>query len=74
MKRAFIALLIIFCVIAGISCAKTFADESANNVVITAKGKKYHKPGCRTVKQVSQTLTISEAQKRGYKPCKVCKP
>ena len=72
MKRALLALIIIFCVV---SCQKTFADEPANNnVVISAKGKKYHNPGCRTVKNVSKTLTITEAQKLGYKPCKICKP
>lgn len=43
-------------------------------VVITAKGKKYHRADCRTVKQVMRTLTAEEAQKLGYSPCKVCKP
>lgn len=43
-------------------------------VVITAKGKKYHRPDCRTVKQVMRTLTAEESQKLGYTPCKVCRP
>ncbi len=41
-------------------------------VVITAKGKKYHKPGCRTVKKTYKVLTVEEARSKGYTPCKVC--
>ncbi|MBQ3446787.1 MAG: hypothetical protein IJG37_03985 [Synergistaceae bacterium] len=43
-------------------------------VVITAKGKKYHRPNCHTVKQYVKELTVDEARQLGYKPCKVCKP
>ncbi len=46
----------------------------AYDVVVTANGKKYHKPGCKTVKQVSKTLSIREAKRLGYTPCKICKP
>ena len=41
-------------------------------VVITAKGKKYHNPGCRTVKKTYKILTAEEARSKGYTPCKVC--
>lgn len=47
---------------------------ASDMVVITAKGKKYHRSNCRTVKQYVKELTVEEAQKLGYKPCKVCKP
>ncbi|MBQ7734256.1 MAG: hypothetical protein IJT58_09595 [Synergistaceae bacterium] len=43
-------------------------------VVITPTGKKYHRMGCRTVRKSYKQLTVSQAQKRGYKPCKVCVP
>jgi|GEM_PF-4351076 len=48
--------------------------KKANAVVVTPKGKKYHKPDCRTVRGSSRTLTVAQARKRGYTPCKVCVP
>ena len=48
--------------------------KKANAVVVTPKGKKYHKPDCRTVRGSSRTLTVAQALKRGYTPCKVCVP
>ena len=48
--------------------------KKANTVVVTSKGKKYHEANCRTVKGSSRTMTIAQAKKRGYTPCKVCSP
>ena len=48
--------------------------KKANTVVVTPKGKKYHKPDCRTVRGSSRILTVAQARKRGYTPCKVCVP
>ena len=67
MRRLVCALLAVLLVV-GIAAA------SSNYVVITAKGKKYHVEGCRTVKKAYQKLTVDEAKKKGYKPCKVCNP
>lgn len=53
------------------------AKKGANvgiNVVVTPKGKKYHYANCRTVKKSYRTLTVAQARKQGYKPCKVCNP
>ena len=52
--------------------ANTPSSESSGMVIITAKGKKYHKPGCRTVKKTYQILTVEEARSKGYTPCKIC--
>ena len=42
---------------------------------ITEKGKAYHIKTCRTIaKSVKIEVTLQEAEARGYKPCKVCKP
>ena len=45
-------------------------------VVITPKGDKYHRPGCRaTSRSKSLTeMTKSQAQAQGYAPCGVCNP
>ncbi len=50
--------------------------EPNNKVYVTAKGKKYHYKHCRTLNKAKKlkALTISQAKKKGYKPCKVCKP
>ena len=49
-------------------------DYSGTRVVITPKGRKYHYASCRTVKGRYTTLTVAQARKRGYTPCKVCSP
>lgn len=43
---------------------------------ITQTGKSYHRASCATTKRSKnlRTITLSEAQKKGYKACKVCKP
>lgn len=43
-------------------------------VYITKTGKKYHKGNCRYLKKSKIKITLEEACKRGYTPCKVCKP
>lgn len=48
--------------------------KKANTVVVTPRGKKYHEPTCRTVRGSYKSLTVAQARKRGYTPCKVCNP
>ena len=67
MRRKLAAVVLVLFALLGTAWA-------ADMVVITAKGKKYHRPNCHTVKQYVKELTVEEAQKLGYKPCKVCKP
>jgi hypothetical protein len=43
-------------------------------VYITRTGKKYHRAGCRYLKKSKIPITLKEAKRRGYTPCKVCKP
>lgn len=45
-------------------------------VVITPKGDKYHRPGCRTTSRSKSLTEISksQAQAQGYGPCGVCNP
>ena len=53
--------------------AQAFGVESA--VCVTKKGKKYHRAGCRALKDAEvQKLTRTEAENKGYSPCKICKP
>lgn len=43
-------------------------------VYVTKTGNKYHRSTCRYVKKSKIAMTKSEAQKKGYKACSVCKP
>jgi methylphosphotriester-DNA--protein-cysteine methyltransferase len=42
--------------------------------MVNASGKKYHQKGCKMIKKDAKELTISEAVKKGYTPCKICHP
>ena len=43
-------------------------------VYVTDTGAKYHRAGCVHLRRSSHPLSLSEARRRGYEPCKVCKP
>lgn len=42
-------------------------------VYVKAKGKKYHKKNCKVVKE-KKGIKLSEALKKGYTACAMCKP
>jgi len=46
----------------------------SQTVYKTPSGKKYHLASCRTVKNVSEAISVTEALKKGLTPCKICKP
>ena len=50
------------------------SDNQGTTVYITPTGKKYHNAGCRTIKNSSTAMSLSEAKAEGYTPCKVCNP
>lgn len=43
-------------------------------VFVTKTGNKYHKNGCRYLKQSKISIGLSKAKENGYCPCSVCKP
>ena len=43
-------------------------------VYVTAKGKKYHRAGCRIIKRGATPITLGEALRRGMTPCAICRP
>ena len=47
---------------------------SAQDVYKTPSGAKYHLATCRMVENVSEKITVEEADKLGLDPCKICKP
>lgn len=54
-----------------------FAFATSSLIVyVTANGKKYHRKSCSTLSK-SRTvisLSIDDARKKGYEPCKKCNP
>ena len=53
---------------------KTPEEKKEVTVYITKTGKKYHRGSCRYLKKSKIKISLKEACKRGYGPCKVCKP
>lgn len=48
--------------------------KKSATVYITKTGEKYHKSGCRYLKQSKIAIDLTKAKKQGYTACKVCKP
>lgn len=46
----------------------------AQTVYKTPSGEKYHTATCRYVKNVSESMSVQQAKKRGLSPCSQCKP
>ncbi|WP_027399174.1 hypothetical protein [Anaerovorax odorimutans] len=56
---------------------KEGSTQSQNNeltVYITKTGSKYHRDGCRYLRQSKISISKSEAINQGYTPCSVCNP
>ena len=47
--------------------------DSSSKVVITTRGRNYHRVNCRKIKGTSYRITLLMARET-YKPCSVCKP
>ena len=43
-------------------------------VYITKTGSKYHRENCSSLRSSRIPISLSEAKRRGYEPCKICKP
>lgn len=61
------------------TCAATLCLKGKSKTkyvwITPESGKKYHKKSCRTIKiRYKVKMKLSEAKKKGYTRCKVCKP
>lgn len=53
----------------------SLSTSNDNRTVYIAKeGAKFHSAGCDEMKSTPHSLTVANAQSRGYAPCKVCNP
>jgi hypothetical protein len=86
MKKTLSVLVFVLFVVSLATVQFAYAEASASPdkkidkkpsetyVYIKEGGKKYHKKNCSLVKTGKTRVTLSEALKKGYTPCKVCKP
>lgn len=49
-------------------------DESSITVYITDTGERYHRGDCQYLRYSKHAVSLKEAKRRGYTPCKVCRP
>ena len=54
--------------------ATTAPDPAPLIVYVTRTGEKYHRAGCRYLRQSKIEITLREATTRGFGPCSVCRP
>ncbi len=66
------ASIIVLTAMASVATAQK-APPRVTTVYVIEAGKSYHKKNCK-LKKGSKGMAIAEAKKKGYKPCKVCKP
>lgn len=43
-------------------------------VFVTASGDRYHREGCRSLAKSKKPMSLVDAKKSGYQPCKLCNP
>ncbi len=55
------------------STSSSDSKKKDTTVYITKTGSKYHKAGCRYLRQSKIAISLSEA-KKNYEPCSVCNP
>lgn len=50
------------------------SQQNELTVYITNTGKRYHVSTCRHLQSSKHAISLSDAKRRGYTPCKVCQP
>jgi hypothetical protein len=54
--------------------AQVSQDPQLVTVYVTKSGKKYHRDGCRYLRQSRIPVTLKDAKANWYTPCSVCNP
>jgi hypothetical protein len=54
--------------------AQVAQDPQSVTVFITKTGKKYHRDGCRYLRQSRIPVALKDAKANGYTACSVCNP
>lgn len=51
-----------------------FITPEVKMVYMSHGSKKYHKKGCKFIREEENPISVSDAEAMGLTPCKVCKP
>lgn len=54
--------------------SEPFMLHDVKMVYMSHGSKKYHKKGCKFIREEENPITVSDAEDMGLTPCKVCKP
>jgi hypothetical protein len=49
-------------------------DDSSITVYTTDTGERYHRGDCQYLRYSKHAVSLKEAKRQGYTPCKVCRP
>lgn len=71
MKKLFVSLLVSFLIFSTFTGTSLAAN--GETVYITNSGKKYHSSGCSKLRNSKIAISIEDAMRRGYQPCKLCR-
>ena len=47
---------------------------TGQTLYVTKTGTKYHRDGCRSLRKSRTPISLGDAKRKGYGPCKVCGP
>jgi hypothetical protein len=67
-------LLIVFLFTQADASKKKSSKDSNPIVYVTRTGHKYHRDGCRYLRQSKIKITLKDAKEQGYTPCSICDP
>ena len=55
--------------------ARPIVETKKGEVVAVPDRQRYHKPDCRYAKvKGAEAMSVTDARRRGYDPCTICKP
>jgi competence protein ComEC len=53
---------------------ETPGDGVGVDIYITKTGEKYHVAGCESLAKSKIAITLADAKRKGYTPCRICNP
>lgn len=59
---------------AAIVWLKSRTKDELDIVFTSERGGSYHRKDCRYVSENSSPIAVEVAERKGYKPCHLCKP
>jgi len=74
MVKRLLRLPVFLAILLALSLSAYAVSDAEITVHITKTGHRYHRAGCRYLRQSDYKVSLKEAKERGLTPCKVCDP